>query len=363
MEEFKGLAKHGLESSMIGEILIEESVLGWKEFELEVMRDIKDNVVIICSIENFDPMGIHTGDSITVAPVQTLTDKEYQRMRDAAIACIREIGVETGGSNIQFAVHPETGRMVIIEMNPRVSRSSALASKATGFPIAKIAAKLAVGYTLDEISNDITRKTPACFEPTIDYCVVKIPRFTFEKFASADSTLGVSMKSVGEVMAIGRTFKEALQKALRSLEIGLAGLDDLKKPATEDELRRNLRTPHALRILYIKEAIKRGQSINEIHRLTKIDPWFLENIRQVVELEGRIRSGLKLSQGKNAFVLLKKAKEFGFSDIQLARLLNETEEAIRKWRSGLGVKADYKLVDTCAAEFEAFTPYYYSTYE
>jgi len=363
IEEFKELAKHGLESSMIAEILIEESVMGWKEFELEVMRDIKDNVVIICSIENFDPMGIHTGDSITVAPVQTLTDKEYQRMRDAAIACIREIGVETGGSNIQFAIHPETGRMVIIEMNPRVSRSSALASKATGFPIAKIAAKLAVGYTLDEIPNDITKKTPACFEPTIDYCVVKIPRFTFEKFASADSTLTVSMKSVGEVMAIGRTFKEALQKALRSLEIGLAGLDDLKNSPTDDELKKNLRVPNALRFLYLKEAIKRGQNIDEIYQMTRIDPWFLENIRQIIELEEQIKSELKLNHQKSSADLLKKAKEFGFSDVQLARLLNQSEDAIRKWRMELGIRPDYKLVDTCAAEFQAQTPYYYSTYE
>ncbi len=363
IEEFKELAKHGLESSMIGEVLIEESVIGWKEFELEVMRDIKDNVVIICSIENFDPMGVHTGDSITVAPIQTLTDKEYQKMRDAAIACIREIGVETGGSNIQFAVHPESGRMVIIEMNPRVSRSSALASKATGFPIAKIAAKLAVGYTLDEIPNDITKKTPACFEPTIDYCVVKIPRFTFEKFASADPTLTVSMKSVGEVMAIGRTFKESLQKALRSLEIGLAGLDDLKYPPSEDELKNNLRIPNALRILYIKEAFKRGYHINEIYKMTKIDPWFLENIRQIIELEKRIKIKLRLSSEKSSVDLLRKAKESGFSDVQLARLLNQTEDAIRKWRIESGIKPDYKLVDTCAAEFEAFTPYYYSTYE
>jgi carbamoyl-phosphate synthase large subunit len=363
IEEFKELAKHGLESSMISEILIEESVIGWKEFELEVMRDIKDNVVIICSIENFDPMGIHTGDSITVAPVQTLTDKEYQKMRDAAIACIREIGVETGGSNIQFAVHPETGRMVIIEMNPRVSRSSALASKATGFPIAKIAAKLAVGYTLDEISNDITKKTPACFEPTIDYCVVKIPRFTFEKFASADSELTVSMKSVGEVMAIGRTFKEALQKALRSLEIGLAGLDDLKYSPNDDELKKNLRVPNALRILYIKQAIKRGNSIDEIYNLTRIDPWFLENIRQIVELEEQIKTKLKFNCEKGSVDLLRKAKEFGFSDLQVARLLNKTEDTVRKWRTELGIMPGYKLVDTCAAEFEAFTPYYYSTYE
>ena len=363
IEEFKELAKHGLESSMISEILIEESVIGWKEFELEVMRDIKDNVVIVCSIENFDPMGIHTGDSITVAPIQTLTDKEYQKMRDSAIACIREIGVETGGSNIQFAVHPETGRMVIIEMNPRVSRSSALASKATGFPIAKIAAKLAVGYTLDEIPNDITKKTPACFEPTIDYCVVKIPRFTFEKFPSADSSLTVSMKSVGEVMAIGRTFKEALQKALRSLEIGLAGLDDLKYSPSDDELEKNLRIPNALRVLYIKQAIKKGYGIDEIYKLTQIDPWFLENIRQIVELEEQVRSGLKLGREKGSVDLLRRAKESGFSDLQLARLLSQTEDNIRTWRKDLGIKPDYKLVDTCAAEFEAFTPYYYSTYE
>jgi len=362
IEEFKELAKHGLESSIISEILIEESVIGWKEFELEVMRDIKDNVVIICSIENFDPMGIHTGDSITVAPIQTLTDKEYQKMRDAAIACIREIGVETGGSNIQFAINPQNGRMVVIEMNPRVSRSSALASKATGFPIAKIAAKLAVGYTLDEIPNDITKKTPACFEPTIDYCVVKIPRFTFEKFASADSTLTVSMKSVGEVMAIGRTFKESLQKALRSLEIGLAGLDDLKYSPTDDELKKNLRVPNALRFLYIKEAIKRGSSLDKIYQMTQIDPWFLENIRQIIELEGEIKSELKLDHQKRSIDLLRKAKEFGFSDVQLARLLNQSEDAIRKWRKDVGIEPDYKLVDTCAAEFQAQTPYYYSSY-
>jgi carbamoyl-phosphate synthase large subunit len=363
IEEFKGLANHGLESSMIGEILIEESLIGWKEFELEVMRDLKDNVVVVCSIENFDPMGVHTGDSITVAPVQTLTDKEYQKMRDAAIACIREIGVETGGSNIQFAIHPESGRMVIIEMNPRVSRSSALASKATGFPIAKIAAKLAVGYTLDEITNDITKKTPACFEPAIDYCVVKMPRFTFEKFTSADPTLTVSMKSIGEVMAIGRTFKEALQKALRSLEIGLAGLDDLKYLPNEDELRNHLRIPNALRILYIKHALKEGRGIKEVHRLTRIDPWFLENILQIIELESEIKTKLKFDRQNCSVDLLKKAKEFGFSDLQLARLLNQTQDTIRKWRIELGIKPDYKLVDTCAAEFEALTPYYYSTYE
>jgi carbamoyl-phosphate synthase large subunit len=363
IEEFKELAKHGLESSMISEILIEESVAGWKEFELEVMRDKNDNVVIICSIENLDPMGVHTGDSITVAPAQTLTDKEYQKMRDSAIACIREIGVETGGSNIQFAVDPETGRMVVIEMNPRVSRSSALASKATGFPIAKIAAKLAVGYTLDEIPNDITLKTPSCFEPAIDYCVVKIPRFTFEKFPSADRELTVSMKSVGEVMAIGRTFKEALQKALRSLELGFAGLDDLKLQPSDDELRNNLRMPNALRIFYIKEAIKRGYGLAEINKLTRIDKWFLENIKEVVDLEKEIKSRLAIDNEAGSVGLLRQAKESGFSDLQIARLLNRAEEDIRKWRIGLGIKPEYKLVDTCAAEFKAFTPYYYSSYE
>jgi len=362
IEEFKDLAKNGLESSMISEILIEESIAGWKEFELEVMRDKKDNVVIICSIENFDPMGVHTGDSITVAPVQTLTDKEYQKMRDAAIACIREIGVETGGSNIQFAIHPQTGRMVVIEMNPRVSRSSALASKATGFPIAKIAAKLAVGYTLDEVPNDITLKTPSCFEPAIDYCVVKLPRFTFEKFPSASTELTVSMKSVGEVMAIGRTFKEALQKALRSLEIGLTGLDDLKEACSDEELRNKLRIPNAARILYIKEAMKKGYTLSQINKITLIDPWFLENIKEIVELEEKIKSELKLNQEKSSLDLLNKAKEFGFSDKQLARLLNSAEDIISKWRAGLKILPEYKLVDTCAAEFEAFTPYFYSTY-
>jgi carbamoyl-phosphate synthase large subunit len=363
MEEFKELAKYGLESSMISEILIEESVAGWKEFELEVMRDKKDNVVVICSIENFDPMGVHTGDSITVAPAQTLTDKEYQKMRDSAIACIREIGVETGGSNIQFAVNPKTGRLVVIEMNPRVSRSSALASKATGFPIAKIAAKLAVGYTLDEIPNDITLKTPSCFEPVIDYCVVKIPRFTFEKFPSAQKELTVSMKSVGEVMAIGRTFKEALQKALRSLELGFSGLDDLKYQPSDDDLRNKLRMPNDLRIFYIKEALKRGYSPAEINNLTQIDLWFLENIKEIVCLEEEIRSKMKMDDEIGSVELLRKAKEFGFSDLQISRLLGKDANSIRKWRMEKGIKPEYKLVDTCAAEFEAFTPYYYSAYE
>ena len=391
IEELEEMAARGLECSMIGEILIEESVLGWKEFELEVMRDLHDNVVIICSIENFDPMGIHTGDSITVAPAQTLTDKEYQRMRDGAIRAIREIGVETGGSNIQFAIRPEDGRMVIIEMNPRVSRSSALASKATGFPIAKMAAKLAVGYTLDEIPNDITKKTPACFEPTIDYCVVKIPRFTFEKFPGADPTLTVSMKSVGETMAIGRTFKEALQKGLRSLEIGRYGLgaDGKDKlpfpPGTSgetrrfnllEEMRKKLSTPNAERIFYLRQAMLLGMKIDEIHDLTKIDSWFLANIQEITDLENEIRSyGTKvrdLELWKKVLTpdqlqlpesLLRKAKEFGFSDYQLGYLLGFDEITLRTIRKERGILPTYKLVDTCGAEFEAFTPYYYSTYE
>jgi len=368
MQEFRSLAQRGLESSMISEILIEESVVGWKEFELEVMRDSKDNVVIICSIENFDPMGVHTGDSITVAPAQTLSDKEYQIMRDASIACIREIGVACGGSNIQFAVHPETGRMVIIEMNPRVSRSSALASKATGFPIAKIAAKLAVGYTLDEIPNDITKETPACFEPAIDYCVVKIPRFTFEKFPSAEPTLTVSMKSVGEVMSIGRTFKEALQKGLRSLEIGKHGLETLlyKEPGEVnadqgmlDMIFAKLRVPNAERIFYIADALRSGVEIEKIHELTAIDPWFLHNIKEIVAFEKEILE----NKGQMGEGLLRAAKEFGFSDRQLAKLLHTTEEAVFQLRKSLEINPAFKLVDTCAAEFKAFTPYYYSTYD
>jgi len=390
IQEFEEMAARGLEWSMISEILIEESVLGWKEYELEVMRDLNDNVVIICSIENFDPMGIHTGDSITVAPAQTLTDKEYQRMRNAAIRVIREIGVETGGSNIQFAVRPEDGRMVIIEMNPRVSRSSALASKATGFPIAKIAAKLAVGYTLDEIPNDITRKTPASFEPTIDYCVVKIPRFTFEKFPDADSTLTVSMKSVGETMAIGRTFKEALQKGLRSLEIGRFGLgadgkDKLlsdEAPKTSDrsrliqQVKKKLVTPNAERLFYLRYAFLLGMRMEEIHELTQIDPWFLSNIREIVDLEVEIRSygaairdlelwrtTLTPDQLHISDQLIRRAKEFGFSDVQLGHLLGFDEQAIRKMRKERSILPVYKGVDTCGAEFEAYTPYYYSTYE
>ncbi len=391
IQDYEEIAARGLESSMVGEILVEESVIGWKEFELEVMRDLNDNVVIICSIENVDPMGIHTGDSITVAPAQTLTDKEYQRMRDAAIRVIREIGVETGGSNIQFAICPTDGRMVIIEMNPRVSRSSALASKATGFPIAKIAAKLAVGYTLDEIPNDITRKTPASFEPTIDYCVVKIPRFTFEKFPGADPTLTISMKSVGETMAIGRTFKEALQKGLRSLEIGRHGLgadgkdkvdlydgvpDEGTRHSYLEEVRKKLSVPNAERIFYIRCALQLGMTIDEIHELTGIDPWFLFNIQEITDLEKEIRSyGSKVTELElwkkirtaNPLnlpePLLRKAKEFGFSDRQLGYLLGFDESTIRSMRSEKGIRPTYKLVDTCGAEFEAFTPYYYSTYE
>jgi len=367
IEEFEDLAQKALDSSMIREILIEESVMGWKEFELEVMRDAKDNVVVICSIENFDPMGIHTGDSITVAPAQTLTDREYELMRDLAIKAIREIGVDTGGCNIQFAVNPQNGRMVIIEINPRVSRSSALASKATGFPIAKIAAKLAIGYTLDEIPNDITRKTPASFEPAIDYCVVKIPRFTFEKFPETEPWLGISMKSVGETMAIGRNFKEALQKGLRSLEIGKCGLEDVKnweslsKVKRQEILRERLAKPNAERVFYMKMAIKEGLSTEEIYDLTKIDPWFIHEISEIVEME----EGLKgVRDWKNLEPeLIKRAKEFGFSDRQLAGFWNTKEEEIRKWRKEKGIEAVYKQVDTCAAEFPAETPYYYSTYE
>ncbi|MFA4905277.1 MAG: carbamoyl-phosphate synthase large subunit [Candidatus Margulisiibacteriota bacterium] len=354
-EEYEQMVKKGLELSPISEVLIEEDLTGWKEYELEVMRDRKDNVVIICSIENFDAMGVHTGDSITVAPVQTLTDVEYQKMRDQSIAAIRAIGVETGGSNIQFAVHPETGRMVIIEMNPRVSRSSALASKATGFPIAKIAAKLAVGYTLDEIPNDITKETPACFEPSIDYCVVKIPRFTFEKFPDTPAEIGTSMKSVGETMAIGRTFKEALQKGLRSLEVGRAGLGaDGKEFIKEELLIEKLKTPNDRRIFYIKHALKTGMSIEEVYQLTKVDPWFLQNIVEIIEEENRVK-------GNGTWDY--QTKQFGFSDRQLAYLLGKKETDIYKERKDLGIAAVYKLVDTCAAEFEAFTPYYYSTYE
>ena len=371
IEEYEILAQRGLESSLIGEILVEESVLGWKEFELEVMRDKADNVVIICSIENFDPMGIHTGDSITVAPAQTLTDKEYQIMRDAAIAIIREIGVETGGSNVQFGIHPDTGRMVIIEMNPRVSRSSALASKATGFPIAKIAAKLAVGYTLDEIPNDITKMTPASFEPTIDYCVVKIPRFTFEKFKGADETLTVSMKSVGEAMSIGRTFKESLQKGLRSLEVGRFGITNDKLPGINDLefIKQKLITPNSERIFYLRHAIRLGMTSDEIFALSKIDRWFLKNIEEIVlfekDLEALRAGGAPLDESKGGLPeeMLRQAKRYGFSDRQMADILGVNENDVRNLRLAKGIKSVFKLVDTCAAEFEAYTPYFYSSYE
>ncbi len=363
MDEFKDKAAQGLEQSPISEILIEESLIGWKEYELEVMRDLKDNVVIICSIENFDPMGIHTGDSITVAPIQTLTDREYQRMRDWAIDIIREIGVETGGSNIQFALDPRNGEMRVIEMNPRVSRSSALASKATGFPIAKIAAKLAVGYTLDEIANDITRKTKACFEPTIDYCVVKIPRWAFEKFPGADDTLGTQMKSVGEVMAIGRTFKEALQKGLRGLEIGRHGLGADTGDAAEDHIQdisSYLKRPLADRLFVLRKAIQNGMTTEDIFQLTGIDPWFIENIREIVRLEEET-SNMKLSELNTRH--LKRLKVTGFSDYQIAHLTGTTEDEVRRYRKSIGIRAVFKTVDTCAAEFEAYTPYHYSTYE
>lgn len=362
--DFERAAQYGLNSSRINEILIEESVIGWKEYELEIMRDKADNVVIICSIENFDPMGVHTGDSITCAPALTLTDRQYQKMRDAAIAIIREIGVETGGSNIQFAVDPENGRMVVIEMNPRVSRSSALASKATGFPIAKIAAKLAIGYTLDEIRNDITRETPASFEPTIDYCVVKIPRFTFEKFPEADSTLGVQMKSVGETMAIGRTFKEALQKGLRGLEIGRKGLDLVNYPyKTTEEILAALAVPKADRLLLIRFAFEVGVTVEEISKASLIDPWFINNLFDIFQFEKKISPALLSEDQAIQKKIIKKAKSLGFSDAQLAELLSMDEISFRNLRKSLGVIPTYKLVDTCAAEFEAYTPYYYSTYE
>ena len=362
-EELKQIVSKGLAYSRIGQVLIEESVIGWKEYELEVMRDLADNVVIICSIENMDPMGIHTGDSITLAPAQTLTDKEYQALRDAAIKIIRAIGVETGGSNIQFAVHPENGKFVAIEINPRVSRSSALASKATGFPIAKIAAKLAVGLTLDEIPNDITEKTPASFEPTIDYVVVKVPRWPFDKFPDADKTLTTQMKSVGEVMAIGRTFEEALQKAIRSLETGRYGLgaDGKDEPIPDVKtLRDYLKIPTHKRVFYLRQAIKQGISIDEIYELTKIDKWFLHKIRNVVKMEEELSKYDLRTITKD---LLAKAKRLGFSDKQIAHLLGTDELNVRKLRTEMGILAKYKMVDTCAAEFEAMTPYYYSCYE
>src|SRR6201997_3603405 len=360
-EELMEILSRGLDLSPVHECLIEESVLGWKEFELEVMRDLADNVIIICSIENMDPMGVHTGDSITVAPAQTLTDREYQAMRDAAIRVIREIGVETGGSNVQFAIHPQTGRMTVIEMNPRVSRSSALASKATGFPIAKIAARLAVGYTLDEIPNDITKKTPACFEPTIDYVVVKVPKWQFEKFPGADETLGPQMKSVGEVMAMGRTFKEALMKAWRALETGKKGSGDSIEPR---RLRQRLVTPSPERLAYLRYAFDEGMSVRDVARLTGMDPWFLHQMKEINDMQ------LELEKHPMESVpaeIVHDAKRMGFSDGRLAltwRLDGKGgQEKVRHFRKKHKIKPVYKRVDTCAAEFESYTPYLYSTYE
>src|SRR5688572_9203026 len=423
VEEFETIVERGLDASPVTEVLVEQSVIGWKEYELEVMRDRLDNVVIICSIENMDPMGVHTGDSITVAPVQTLTDKEYQRMRDAAIAVIRAVGVETGGSNIQFGVNPDNGEMVVIEMNPRVSRSSALASKATGYPIAKIAAKLAVGYTLDELPNYITSKriprpneaakgqnpkdsgvnprdqyeqwTSACFEPTIDYCVIKIPRWTFEKFPDADETLTTQMKSVGEAMAIGRTFKEALQKGIRSMEVkrfgfgldrydkwlnaqhgaaaptvqGADGSDkttqgeslDHEWPIPQDKLRRKLAVPSQGRLYYVRYALKTGWTVDQVHELTKYDPWFIAQMKELVDFEAAL---VNLDHGDaKSTERLRQAKQLGYSDVQLGCATDTTAAKVRATRERAGVKPVYKLVDTCAAEFEAATPYYYSTYE
>jgi len=365
--QFEEIVRRGLSFSPISEVLIEESVLGWKEFELEVMRDRKDNCVIVCSIENIDPMGVHTGDSITVAPAQTLTDREYQRMRNAAFAVMREIGVETGGANVQFAVEPESGRLVVIEMNPRVSRSSALASKATGFPIAKIAAKLAVGYTLDEIRNDITRETPACFEPALDYIVTKMPRFAFEKFTAADDTLSSQMKSVGEAMSLGKTFKESFQKAIRSLEIGRAGFgadgkDEPWESRQDAELEDLLRRPNPGRVFAIRAAFKRGWPVERVHNLTRIDPWFLRHMAELAAFEEEIRAAGTIEQLSSVRPLFEQAKSFGYSDRQIAFLLGTTEEKVRAAREALGLFPVYGCVDTCAAEFQAHTPYFYSTW-
>ena len=356
IEEFKDKLSVALKTSPIHQVLLDKSLIGWKEFEFEVIRDKNDNVIIVCSIENFDPMGVHTGDSITVAPAQTLTDKEYQILRDAAIAVIREIGVDTGGSNIQFAVSPENGDFYVIEMNPRVSRSSALASKATGFPIAKVAAKLAIGYTLDELKNDITRFTPASFEPSIDYVVVKIPRFDFKKFLGADTTLTTMMKSVGEVMAIGRTFKEALLKAIRSLELDRFGLAFPRMDVSEGDLIRNLRTPNEDRLWYIAEAFRRGYSVEELYELTRIDRWFLYNIEEIVSFEKDIEERLDEET-------LRRAKELGYSDREIARIRGVEEREVRELRRKLGIRTSFKGVDTCAGEFVAYTPYYYSSFE
>jgi carbamoyl-phosphate synthase large subunit len=387
-EEFETIVRRGLDASPVGEVLIEQSVIGWKEYEMEVVRDRNDNAIIICSIENIDAMGVHTGDSITVAPIQTLTDKEYQKMRDASIAVIRAVGVETGGSNIQFGINPKTGDMVVIEMNPRVSRSSALASKATGYPIAKIAAKLAVGYTLDELPNPITTDkakglhTSACFEPTIDYVVIKLPRWTFEKFPDADETLTTQMKSVGEAMAIGRTFKEALQKGIRSMEVkrfgfGLDGQDKWLKsqrdggdafPIAEDKLRRKLAVPSQGRLYYVRYALKMGWSIDDIYKLTHIDPWFLAQMKGLVDFEGTPQEGsdhwsMRSTAPDKFAELMTSAKQLGYSDVQLSQIMNTSAGKVRDARQSAGIKPVYKLVDTCAAEFEAATPYYYSTYE
>ena len=356
-EEFREKVEVALKTSPIHQVLLDRSLIGWKEFEFEVIRDRADNVIIVCSIENFDPMGVHTGDSITVAPAQTLTDKEYQLLRDASIAVIREIGVDTGGSNIQFAVNPRDGDFYVIEMNPRVSRSSALASKATGFPIAKVAAKLAVGYTLDELKNDITRFTPASFEPSIDYVVVKIPRFDFKKFPDADQTLTTMMKSVGEVMAIGRTFKEAFLKAVRSLELDRYGLSFPKIECEDNDLVRNLRVPNEERIWYIAEAFRKGWKVEDVYEMTSIDPWFLHNISQIIELEAELKKG-ELTQD-----LLRRAKEAGYSDREIAEITGKKEKEIRELRKKMGVRAVFKGVDTCAGEFVAYTPYYYSSFE
>ncbi|RKW38835.1 MAG: carbamoyl-phosphate synthase large subunit, partial [Lautropia sp.] len=358
-EEFETICKTGLELSPTNELLIEESLIGWKEFEMEVVRDREDNCIIVCSIENLDPMGVHTGDSITVAPAQTLTDKEYQLMRNASIAVLREIGVDTGGSNVQFAIHPETGRMIVIEMNPRVSRSSALASKATGFPIAKVAAKLAVGYTLDELKNEITGgATPASFEPAIDYVVVKIPRFAFEKFPQADNRLTTQMKSVGEVMAIGRTFQQALQKAMRGLEIGVDGLNQMT--TDREVIEKELGEPGSERIWYVGDAFAQGFTIEEVHALTKIDPWFLAQVKEIVDIELQLDT---MTLGDLDAETLRTLKEKGYSDRRLGYLLETTEHEIRKLRHSLGVRPVYKRVDTCAAEFATQTAYLYSTYE
>ena len=363
LEEFIELSKTGLEESPSNQILIEKSLIGWKEFELEVMRDTADNVVIVCSIENLDPMGVHTGDSITVAPAQTLTDKEYQRLRDLSLKIIREVGVETGGSNIQFAINPKNGEVIVIEMNPRVSRSSALASKATGFPIAKIAALLSVGFTLDEIINDITKKTPACFEPSIDYVVTKIPRFAFEKFKGSSNTLSTAMKSVGESMAIGRSFEESFQKALRSLEVGIYGweCDFLDESKNENDLQNNLRNPTSERILIIKKAMQIGKTNSFIHEITNIDLWFIEKLRNIFSFEHEFLRGKKLYDLDRDLML--HAKQLGFSDQQIAKLTSSDFFEVRSYRKKLNIIPIYKTVDTCSAEFSSSTPYHYSTYE